>query len=328
MEEDISFLKKSELFRGLPEKMLYEILDMGQLLGYGPNEYIIKEGDESFDLYVIKEGVVEVIVNQGNKVITYLSEGESFGEMALITGDKRSASIRVPERAVVFKLPAEIYEKYLSEDKIFLRRMCEVLAMRLKRSNLEVTRGEHKKKLYGKLKYFDLPTILQTIFTSKETGILRLENPEGFDAEIIFFDGNVINVFYKNLEPEEGFYQVFLDLEKFTEFRFTEKEEKRILVPKMAKDLNTLLMNSMKIKDEFGEKLKETLEKIGGKNKKFRKTSKNLIWKDTGTIDCATQIWIMIEENFSFKDILDGCDRAYHVVLYVINEMLKSGLIE
>ncbi len=321
---DLTFLKKSELFKGLPENKIKEIFESGELIGFGPDEYIIREGDKSYDLYVIKDGVVEVIVKEGKKVITYLSEGESFGEMALITGDKRSASIRVPEKAVVFKLPAEVYENYIYNDNLFLRRICEVLAIRLKRANTEITIGDVRKKLHGKLKYFDLPTVLQTISHSKGTGILWLENPTGKDVEMFIAEGKVVNVNYKELDPEEAFYQVFLDLDSFTEFKFDEKDKFRILSPKIYKDLSFLLMEAVKNRDEFEKLLKE----LGGKERKFKKISRKLLWNEESTLECATQIWIMIEENFKLKDILSGCNRSYDVVIKIIHNMLKNGLIE
>lgn len=56
-------------------------------------EVIIQQGDEGDNFYIIDTGEVEVFVN-GEKMLT-IGEGGSFGELALIYGTPRAATIKV-----------------------------------------------------------------------------------------------------------------------------------------------------------------------------------------------------------------------------------------
>src|SRR5689334_13133313 len=64
-------------------------------------EYICREGDEGNTFYVILDGEFEVIVGQGDsaRVVSILKQGDFFGEMALLQGDKRTASVVATRRS-------------------------------------------------------------------------------------------------------------------------------------------------------------------------------------------------------------------------------------
>ena len=58
---------------------------------------IFREGDEGHEMFVIREGLVEILLH--DKVVATLSEGEIFGEMALIDARPRSATARARKTA-------------------------------------------------------------------------------------------------------------------------------------------------------------------------------------------------------------------------------------
>ena len=57
-----------------------------------PGEVIIQQGDEGDNFYIIDVGSVDIYVN-GSKVVT-LTDGASFGELALIYGTPRAATVK------------------------------------------------------------------------------------------------------------------------------------------------------------------------------------------------------------------------------------------
>jgi cAMP-dependent protein kinase regulator len=65
------------------------------------NEFVIREGDEGKEFFIIEEGEVECLKlhkigdKQGFVLVRELSSGDHFGEVALINKEKRSLSIRV-----------------------------------------------------------------------------------------------------------------------------------------------------------------------------------------------------------------------------------------
>src|SRR5678810_132264 len=69
-------------------------------------EYICREGEEGDTFHIILEGELEVVVGQDEtaRVLSILKKGDFFGEMALLQGGKRTASVIVSRRALLVTL--------------------------------------------------------------------------------------------------------------------------------------------------------------------------------------------------------------------------------
>ena len=77
-------------------------------------EYIIRSGTKGDRMYFIQKGIVEVITEDGTTV-TCLSEGAHFGEIGLLTDDRRVASIRATTICDVFSLSKQNFQEVLEE---------------------------------------------------------------------------------------------------------------------------------------------------------------------------------------------------------------------
>ena len=79
----------------------------------GPGEVIFKEGDEGDAMYVIEDGFVGVYVTDEAMDLTVdvatLGRGEAFGEMALVTGEGRKASVKAIERTSLWVLHRDVF---------------------------------------------------------------------------------------------------------------------------------------------------------------------------------------------------------------------------
>jgi cAMP-dependent protein kinase regulator len=80
------------LFSHLDDNEKSDIFDAMQPFNYKAGETIIQQGEEGDFFYIIDQGDVEVYVN--NKCVTSISDGGSFGELALIYGTPRAATIK------------------------------------------------------------------------------------------------------------------------------------------------------------------------------------------------------------------------------------------
>jgi small-conductance mechanosensitive channel/CRP-like cAMP-binding protein len=76
---------------------------------FAPGETIIRAGDDGSSMFVVNRGSVEVSVEVGGEARTVkrLGEGDFFGEMALLTGEPRSASVRAAEETEVLEIGHE-----------------------------------------------------------------------------------------------------------------------------------------------------------------------------------------------------------------------------
>merc|ERR1719216_459685 len=86
-------IAKNVLFSHLDENERSDIFDAMFPVNALPGEVIIQQGDEGDNFYIIDTGEVEVYVNGKKKMVT-IGEGGSFGELALIYGLPRAATVK------------------------------------------------------------------------------------------------------------------------------------------------------------------------------------------------------------------------------------------
>ena len=86
----------SPLFADFSEADLVAVIQGLELATYGPGEILILEGDPGTSLFVITSGVVRAFVKQAdgkNKQVREMGEGSFFGEIAVLSGKPRTATV-------------------------------------------------------------------------------------------------------------------------------------------------------------------------------------------------------------------------------------------
>lgn len=86
---------------------------------YAPNGYIVREGEVGNEIYFISHGQVEVISSEEKKFHATLEEGEYFGDLSLLLGEKRTASVRTTTYCEVFVLSGEDFNRIKNEYNAF-----------------------------------------------------------------------------------------------------------------------------------------------------------------------------------------------------------------
>ena len=78
---------------------------------------VFRQGEPGGSVYVIREGRVRVLKesNGRQRMVATLGPGEFFGEMAVVTGNPRSATVEVLEDAELLKVPAEKLQDMLAD---------------------------------------------------------------------------------------------------------------------------------------------------------------------------------------------------------------------
>ncbi len=106
-----SFIENAEIFSDLNEEELDLLQKIAEEREYKKDDVLFQEGEEGEEVFIIKEGVVEIGKEdqEGDEFtrLSRLSEGEIFGELAVFDGGPRSATARIavyPEaKLVVFQ---------------------------------------------------------------------------------------------------------------------------------------------------------------------------------------------------------------------------------
>uniref|UniRef100_A0A8D9A6F3 cAMP-dependent protein kinase type I regulatory subunit n=1 Tax=Cacopsylla melanoneura TaxID=428564 RepID=A0A8D9A6F3_9HEMI len=122
-------IAKNVLFSHLDENERSDIFDAMFPINCLPEEAIITQGDEGDNFYVIDQGEVEVYVN--NELVTSVGEGGSFGELALIYGTPRAATVRAKTDVKLWGLDRDSYRRILMGSTIRKRKMYEEFLSRV-----------------------------------------------------------------------------------------------------------------------------------------------------------------------------------------------------
>ena len=79
---------------------------------YAPGETVLKEGDPGDTMYALAQGTVEVL--RDGTAVAEMHEGDFFGEMALLTGAPRLASIQAKDAVVLLAFPRAAMESLIA----------------------------------------------------------------------------------------------------------------------------------------------------------------------------------------------------------------------
>jgi NTE family protein len=128
------FLRSVELFSELSDEMRTDIAAAAEIVQLPAGAWLFREGDESDGLYVVWSGRLEVGVESMGpfKPLDVLGAGASFGELSLVTGDDRAASVRAIRDSEVFRVAVDRFSRLLAEDDRFAMALTRFLGRQVR----------------------------------------------------------------------------------------------------------------------------------------------------------------------------------------------------
>ncbi|MBT4917493.1 cyclic nucleotide-binding domain-containing protein [Candidatus Peregrinibacteria bacterium] len=132
----IPILKKIPLFANLDENLHKEIIEHIVLMYY-PSEYVVfNEKDDGDALYIVKQGQIQIFhppKEEGDlpTKVADINQGGFFGEMALVSDEKRSASARTTMDSEVFILSKEDFKKLLDTNTALAEQISATVVSRI-----------------------------------------------------------------------------------------------------------------------------------------------------------------------------------------------------
>ncbi len=127
-------LRRVELFSSMNENELRALAERLRYFPFARGNIITRQGDESSHwLYIIINGEAEVYLttpNGGRRVINTLGKGSFFGEMALLTGAPRRASVVAKSDVECYRLDKEAFEEILLARPSIAEEISHILAVR------------------------------------------------------------------------------------------------------------------------------------------------------------------------------------------------------
>jgi CRP-like cAMP-binding protein len=116
------------LFSRMGKRHVRAIAKLAKVVDYSPGEAIVQEGEPGDSFYLLLEGRARVAGTSRT-----LRPGDFFGEMALIDGGPRSATIMATDDVRTMNLPRRAFVKALEQDTRIGFAIMEVLAARVRR---------------------------------------------------------------------------------------------------------------------------------------------------------------------------------------------------
>ncbi|WP_430429803.1 cyclic nucleotide-binding domain-containing protein [Parasphingorhabdus sp.] len=100
---------------GLTKQDIAEVVESSEIVNVRAGEAVIEEGSEGNDIYVIRVGSMVVEREIGGKPVflSYLPAGSYFGEMTLIAGGFRTATVKAAIKSEVIKISGDAFKKVL-----------------------------------------------------------------------------------------------------------------------------------------------------------------------------------------------------------------------
>lgn len=166
-------IRSIPLLSGLKRENLARIAGRLEETVLTAGETVVTQGERGDVLFVVHKGAVEVILeDEGHEVsiVAVLGPNECFGEMALFTGDKRSASVRALVDSVLFKLDRAAFDDLLKENPSLVVHFCRLLSTRLSETDRSLLMGQASLKLGLEEFFSTLPEEMQSFLV--ETSVL------------------------------------------------------------------------------------------------------------------------------------------------------------
>jgi putative ABC transport system ATP-binding protein len=120
-EKICDFLRKTEFFTDLTPRTLTDLAHNIEIRTYAAGTRIVEQGDEGREFFMIRDGRVDVLksTDGSDEVITQLSTGNFFGEVALIKDQPRNASIVATEDTTCYVLDRQEFRAVIDSSDSF-----------------------------------------------------------------------------------------------------------------------------------------------------------------------------------------------------------------
>ena len=123
------------LFQHLSDDRLSGLVQGARQVSYEPNEAVVEFGEEASFFGVLLDGELAAsVIGEGGQrqVLGRLKTGDTFGEMALMTGDKTLADLIAETRCQVLRIPVALFQSVILTEPLAVQRLSKTVVERFK----------------------------------------------------------------------------------------------------------------------------------------------------------------------------------------------------
>lgn len=163
-DEVLELLRKVNIFEDLTTQNIEFLAQHAIKHLYMADDYIIKEEDDGDSLFMVSDGLLKVSVkgknNQDVEVAT-LRAGSFFGEIALLTGEKRTSSVQAIVDSMLYEVPKSVMKELLTEHQYIADALSEAITRRQFQNQEKMMNSQNKVNNKEKLIKTNLDRILK-----------------------------------------------------------------------------------------------------------------------------------------------------------------------
>jgi small-conductance mechanosensitive channel len=151
-QEARAILRDEALFECLSDQQIDNLVQQSSVSHFGRGERVIREGAEGDSMFVLLRGAAEVSISKNGTSIPVasLKAPDCFGEMSLLTGERRTATVRAETDCQVMEIGKPVMAELLRASPDCLERLSELLAKRkMETEGLlkeAASHGQHERK--------------------------------------------------------------------------------------------------------------------------------------------------------------------------------------
>ncbi len=131
-DEARAILRDEALFECLSDAQIDNLVKQSPVNNFGRGERVIQEGAEGDSMFVLLRGAAQVSVSKNGSSIAVatLNAGDCFGEMSLLTGERRTATVQAESDCYVMEIGKPVMAEVIRDSPECLERLSELLARR------------------------------------------------------------------------------------------------------------------------------------------------------------------------------------------------------
>ncbi|HSI82813.1 MAG: cyclic nucleotide-binding domain-containing protein [Candidatus Methylacidiphilales bacterium] len=276
-----------------------EMMRLWKPMKFHKGEFVYHQGAEADAIYIVDRGVVEVVTSspdgKQSRSLSYLTRGDVFGEIGVLTSNVRVAGIVTCEEVELMKISKQDFIFLMGRIPQLGAFMASYLAERLYETTERATFNSYSVDFGGSLLRFDMLLIFQTIISSGQTGELRLINPHNdLIGSFFFTGGGVTNGRFAHLQGIEAVWQIFLEPSFEGTFAFQIRDRPSLPFDdafRITMDGMGLLMEAASMRDTFMA-LPQRLQRMEGR---LVRLVMDLEWQDANSYKLIDRIWKLVE---------------------------------
>ncbi len=130
----LAALQRTEILQSLGEEEIRRLSERVRVRVFGTGEVVVRQNDEGESLFIVRRGSLDVHIDDAP--VGTLREGEIFGEMSLLTGEKRKATVTAASEVRLVEISKEDIDPVIRANPHILEILSAILARR-EESNIE-----------------------------------------------------------------------------------------------------------------------------------------------------------------------------------------------